>query len=152
MRPSPPANLTDHLGFWLRFVSNHVSQAFAQKLERMDGTVAEWVVLRELYDLEGMAPSQLADKLGMTRGGVTKLADRLIERSLIKRKSCAEDGRAQTLELTPLGRRLVPKLAALADQNEAEFFGHMTSEEQATLQRLLKDIVRQTGLKTVPVR
>lgn len=146
-----PANLTDHLGFWLRFVSNHVSQAFAQKLERMDVTVAEWVVLRELYDAGVMPPSRLADKLGMTRGGVTKLADRLIGRSLIVRNNSPDDGRAQTLQLTPAGRRIVPKLAALADQNEAEFFGHMARDERATLERFLRDIARQGGFKTMPV-
>ena len=148
---STPANLNDHLGFWLRFVSNHVSHAFAQKLERMDVTVAEWVVLRELYDVEAMAPSRLADKLSMTRGGVTKLADRLIGKSLITRKNNMQDGRAQVLLLTSAGKRLVPKLAALADQNEAEFFAHLTRDERSTLERLLREIVSHRGLKTVPV-
>ena len=27
------SNLYDHAGYWLRYVSNHVSQAFAAKLE-----------------------------------------------------------------------------------------------------------------------
>ena len=32
------------------------------------------------------------------------------------------DGRAQTLALTPAGRALTPRLAVLADANDAEFF------------------------------
>ena len=43
------SDLTDHLGFWLRYVSNHVSHAFAVKLAGKDVTAAEWVVLRALY-------------------------------------------------------------------------------------------------------
>ncbi len=58
--PVPP--LSAHLGYWLRFVSNHVSYAFARKLANKDVTAAEWVVLHELYDEKAMAPSsQLID-------------------------------------------------------------------------------------------
>lgn len=146
-----PANLTDHLGFWLRFVSNHVSDAFARKLEHMDVSVAEWVVLREIYGSNAMAPSLLADRLGMTRGGITKLVDRLIAKSLVLRRASEEDGRAQVLLLTSAGNRLVPRLAALADQNETEFFAHMTRDERSTLERLLREIVRHGDFKTVPV-
>jgi hypothetical protein len=56
-----------HLGYWLRRVSNHVSQAFARKLAEIDVTVAEWAVMRVLYDRELTSPSQLADDMGMTR-------------------------------------------------------------------------------------
>ena len=44
--------LESHLGYWLRYVSNHVSHAFALKVAARGVTVAEWVVLRELYDGE----------------------------------------------------------------------------------------------------
>ena len=60
-------------------MSNHVSHAFAIKLAGVGVTVAEWVVLRELYDAES-APSALAEQLGMTRGAISKLADRLIDK------------------------------------------------------------------------
>ena len=76
-RQRSASGLTDHLGYWLRFVSNHVSQAFARKMEQRGVTVAEWVVMRRLLDVEDMAPSQLAEEIGMTRGGITKLADKL---------------------------------------------------------------------------
>ena len=49
-------------------------------------TVAEWVVLRELYN-SGSAPSALADRLGMTRGAISKLADRLIAKEMIVRRA-----------------------------------------------------------------
>ena len=77
--------LTSHMGYWLRYVSNHVSHAFARKLEGHDVTVAEWVVLRELFDGENIAPSRLAEKLGLTRGAISKLADRLIDKGLVAR-------------------------------------------------------------------
>ncbi len=149
--PQPASDLSAHLGYWLRFVSNHVSQAFARKVEAHGVTVAEWVLMRQLLDVEALAPSRLADRMGMTRGAVSKLADRLIAKSLLVRAADPQDGRAQTLALTRAGRAMVPKLAALADANDAEFFDSLAPEDRAALLRILREIVEKRGLKTVPV-
>ncbi|MFA5956468.1 MarR family winged helix-turn-helix transcriptional regulator [Hyphomicrobium sp.] len=145
------SDLTDHLGFWLRTVSNHVSQSFAAKLADRNITVAEWVVMRSLYGNEPMAPSRLAADIGMTRGAITKLADRLIAKSLIIRRSSEEDGRAQTLGLTKRGVELVPQLAVLADGNDAEFFGTLSAGERRTLEKLLRRLAEQGDMRTMPI-
>ena len=147
----PASDLTSHLGYWLRYVSNHVSQAFARKVEAHGVTVAEWVLMRQLLDEEALAPSRLAERMGMTRGAVSKLADRLIAKSLLARASNPADGRAQTLSLTRAGRSLVPKLAVLADANDAEFFDHLAPNERAALLRTLQEIVEKRGLTFLPV-
>ena len=141
--------LEDHLGYWLRLVSNHVSAAFAEKLAARKITVAEWVLLRELYD-RPQPPSALAEKLGMTRGAITKLADRLEARTLLARAADAQDGRAQIVSLTASGRMLVPQLAALADRNDAEFFAGLSDSERAGLKTLLIEIARRRDLRGVP--
>jgi DNA-binding MarR family transcriptional regulator len=143
--------LTSHLGFWLRFVSNHVSGAFRQKLAKHDIAVAEWALMRELYENE-QPPSEIALCLGMTRGGVTKLTDKLVARDLVVRTVSKADQRRQSLSLSSAGRRLVPQLAALADLNEREFFGHLP---KATVQRLtehMRALVEHHNLRSVPVQ
>jgi DNA-binding MarR family transcriptional regulator len=144
------SDLTSHLGYWLRRVSNSVSGAFARKVEARGVIVAEWVMLRELYTDPSLGPSQFADMLGMTRGGVSKLVDRLVDKDLLTRRASADDKRAQTLALTDAGRTLVPELAKLADQNDAEFFDHLGPEDRATLKRILKGIVDRRDLKIIP--
>ena len=79
------SNLEDHAGYWLRYVSNHVSHAFARKVEAQGVTVAEWVLLREMLDAGTANPSQLADAVGMTRGAVSKLVERLCRKELAER-------------------------------------------------------------------
>jgi DNA-binding MarR family transcriptional regulator len=145
-----PSELTAHLSFWLRAVSNHVSHAFAGKLADKGVTVAEWVMMRALYGGDPRSPSDIADEMNMTRGAITKLADKLIDKSLIVRRASREDGRAQTLALTPQGRSLVPELAALADKNDAEFFGALTRAERKTLERLLKQLIEQGRMTVMP--
>ncbi|MGV1789139.1 MarR family winged helix-turn-helix transcriptional regulator [Rhizobium sp. A37_96] len=152
MSPVPPvSDLTVHLGFWLRMVSNHVSHAFAAKLADKQVTVAEWSLMRTLYGKEPTPPSRLADDMGMSRGAITKLADRLIAKSLIRREASANDGRAQTLALTDRGRDLVPDLAALADRNDAEFFECLTMDERAMLGRLLKSLAERGHMTAIPI-
>jgi len=114
-------------------------------------TVAEWVVMRTLYGKAPMAPSRVAAQIGMTRGAITRLADRLIEKSLIVRTASADDGRAQTLALTKRGMELVPRLAALADRNDEEFFDHLSADERKRLERLLKGLVERCRMTATPI-
>lgn len=146
-----PSELEDHLGYWLRMVSNAVSQSFARKLEREGVTVAEWVFLRALYGSGEVAPSRLAEEMGMTRGAISKLADRLLEKGLIARHANPEDGRAQVLAMNSAGRKLVPRLAALADGNDEAFFSALTVGERRQLGQLLKKIAEKHQLTAIPV-
>lgn len=145
------SNLEAHLGYWLRFVSNHVSHAFRLKVESHGVTVAEWVVLRQLLDMDETHPSRLAEQLGMTRGAISKLVERLLAKGLAIRRAETDDRRFQTVRLSATGRRLVPILAALADENDAEFFGHLTAEQLSALTAALREIILRRNLKSIPV-
>lgn len=144
------SGLTSHTGFWLRFVSNHVSNAFMRKLLDSGVTAAEWVVLREMYDKEEMAPSVLAEQTAMTRGAASKLIDRLVAKKLVSRKDRTDDRRYQDVALTAAGRRLVPALAAIADQNDEEFFEPLSGSERKALVTILKKLVEAHGLHRIP--
>lgn len=145
------SELTAHLGYWLRHVSNYVSQAFARKLAAKDVTVAEWALLRVLYGREPTSPSQLANDMGMTRGAITKLADRLLAKGLIDREASPDDGRSHTLCLTSQGADLTPELAALADENDAECFAHLSDKDRRAMLRILKETVARLGLTAMPI-
>jgi len=145
------SDLESHTGYWVRFVSNHVSHAFKRKVEARGVTVAEWAVMRQMFGAGPIHPSRIAEDLGMTRGAISKLIDRVVAKGLVQRTSDAEDGRYQTVSLTQSGRRLVPVLARLADQNDHEMFGHLPQGAQEELVRTLRTIVHHHGWKDVPV-
>lgn len=147
--PSVPA-LSAHLGYVLRMVSNAVSHEFARGLAGESVTVAEWSMLRSLYGEGAVAPSALARRMGMTKGAISKLADRLGDKGLIERAANPEDKRAHSLSLSARGNEKVPILSALADRNDAAFFAVLTSEEQQSLRNLLHVLIDKHGLSGVP--
>jgi DNA-binding MarR family transcriptional regulator len=121
-------------------------------VEAQGVTVAEWVVMRDLFDhADATSPSQLADRLGMTRGAISKLVDRLRAKQYVAREFSDDDRRFQTISLTAAGRKLVPKLARLADENDEQFIGHLSEQEHSRLVGLLQNIVRQHGWKNIPI-
>jgi DNA-binding MarR family transcriptional regulator len=151
MPPREPISALDaHAGYWLRVVSNHVSHAFRRKVEAHSVTVAEWVVLRALFDSDAVNPSTLAETLGLTRGAVSKLADRLAAKGLVRCAVVKEDRRFQTLALTASGKRLVPVLAALADTNDRECFGHLSNADHDRLLAILRDLAHHHAMTSVP--
>src|SRR5271170_7963405 len=131
------AQLESHLGYWLRRVSNAVSGTFARALQEKQTSVAEWVLLRELHERGQTAPGELADGLGLTRGAVSKIVDKLDAKGWIQTEAKEGDSRFRLLSITRAGRRSIPVLAEIADQNDAGYFDCLTAGEKNTLRELL---------------
>lgn len=144
------STLASHTGFWLRLVSNHVSHSFARKLAGSGATVAEWVILREIFEAGMTSPGRLATSTGLTRGAVSKLVDRLVHKGLVSRTEADGDRRFQDVELTAAGRALLPRLAALADRNDQEYFSRLSAREREALVTTLKKLVMIHELKGMP--
>jgi DNA-binding MarR family transcriptional regulator len=148
--PRPVSALHSHIGFWLRFVSNHVSAEFRRRVEAAGVSVSEWVALRHLFDVAEAAPAELAASLGMTKGAVSKIVARLLAKGLAETEAHATDLRAHRIRLTRAGRALVPRLAHLADENDAAFFGPLTPSARDELVRSMKELVRIHQLRHIP--
>lgn len=77
------------------------------ELERdHDLPLSSYEVLMNLADAEGerLRMGELANRLLLSRSGITRLADRLVDQGLIERERCQNDGRGYFARLTPAGR------------------------------------------------
>jgi DNA-binding MarR family transcriptional regulator len=144
------AGLESHLGYWLRRVSNAVSGAFSRSLQEQSTSVAEWVLLSELLERGQATPSELAGALGLTRGAISKVIDKLEEKSWIQTDTKEGDGRSRLLALTRDGRRSLPALAAIADSNDAHFFDCLNLTEKRTLRQILSKVAVHHNIHAVP--
>jgi DNA-binding MarR family transcriptional regulator len=79
-----------------------------------DDLSAAHVGLWRYPGLEGLRPSQVADRVGITKQSVNDLLGHLEEHGYISRVPDLVDGRARVIRLTPKGRRLQQTIYAEA--------------------------------------
>src|ERR1700678_939416 len=108
MSKSVPSSLDEPLGYWLRCLSNFVSHSFAERLARQGFSVAQWVVLRTLYDSSGVTVDEGAAPGGVDKSSLSRMVERLVKKGLVNRTQ-GDDRRSVGLTLTPAGKKLVPQ-------------------------------------------
>jgi DNA-binding MarR family transcriptional regulator len=148
---TPPDPLHAHLGYWLRLVSNQVSGSFASALQERQLSVAEWVALNHVETHPDITAASLADAMGMTRGAVSKVLDKLQTKEWLLRTPSPQDSRAQLLALTRSGKRLLPALTGIANDNDDRFFSVLAANERDELRRLLQKLADAHQISVLPV-
>jgi DNA-binding MarR family transcriptional regulator len=117
-------------------------------LRRLDGaladhglTVGEFDVLsalRRTGEPFSLKPSELAERLMVTRAGITARVDRLEEHGVVARRRDPNDRRSEPIVLTDVGRRLVDSAVVAVLAAEADLFAELTATERSTLDGLLR--------------
>jgi len=151
MKTERPSRLEDHLGYWLRCLSNLVSHAFAERLAKHDVSVAQWVVLRCLYEAEETSLKELADLVGVDNGALSRMLERMLQKGLVHREAGPEDRRTVRIRLTEAGKKLLPVLAREADKNDEAFFGVVSEEERAHLLAIVQSLLTKNGSRARPL-
>ncbi len=110
-------------------------------------TVGEFDVLsalRRAGEPFTLKPSELADRLMVTRAGITARVDRLEERGVVARRRDPNDRRSEPIVLTDEGRRAVNDALVAFLAAEAELFAELTPTEQTALDTLLRRLLAPT--------
>ena len=140
-----------HLAYWLHYVGYRLFQELRLKALKFGVTAAESVVLRKVHEYDdGVTPSRLGLKLGLSRGYVSRLAVRLEAKGLIHREKALSGRRTLMLTLTDLGRAVLPMLAGLADWTNARNFAEAGEAAHETIERVMKWIVFRHRFRFVP--
>jgi DNA-binding MarR family transcriptional regulator len=134
--------LHESTGFLVGRVTAAMETALRRELEPHGVTVKQWALLVASVDREE-APtlSELGEQLGVDPGAVTRLADRLERKKLLRRRADAGDRRALRVELTAKGRSLAETLPPLARGVLETFHRGMSPAQVETLHRLLRQLL-----------
>jgi DNA-binding MarR family transcriptional regulator len=81
----------------------------------------------------------------MDKVTVTRAAQGLLKRSLLKREPNSSDGRSHRLVLTASGERLYGQIAPLALEYEAQLLAGVDQREIKTLERQLRRLEQAAG-------
>jgi DNA-binding MarR family transcriptional regulator len=96
-------------------------------------------------DGQRMRMGDLAEALVITRGGLTKLVDRLVKAGLIERTFCETDRRVSYATLLPAGADLLEEMVPIVSAELETTFAARLSERQADDLRTTLDSVRGTA-------
>ncbi|WP_042372822.1 MarR family winged helix-turn-helix transcriptional regulator [Streptacidiphilus neutrinimicus] len=138
------SGLHDHLGYWLRRLSDEVHGRFERQLAEHGVTVAQWAVLITVYRGDATTTREVSRYVDIDVGAVSRLVDRLIAKGLISREPDPHSKRILRLTLTDQGRELAPRLAEIADRNDAHFFAALTPDQRRQLEHWIRDLVGAT--------
>jgi DNA-binding MarR family transcriptional regulator len=127
------SKLEDHIGYWVRCLSNFVHNCFADKIAKYDISIEQWVVLRTLFDYEQINLKEMASLLGVNNSSLSRMIERLVKKEMVVRKTPAHDRRAIFLSLSEKAKKLVPLLSQEADKNDHEFFDKITDPKTKEL-------------------
>lgn len=141
------SGLHDHLGYWLRRLSDQVHTSFERRLAAHDVTVAQWNVLVTIYHDEARTTSDVARYVSIDIAAVSRVVDRLVAKGLVVRVPDPMSRRRQVLVLTQRASTLVPILIAEADGNEEEFFGELPATQRSSLSAQLAALMKHDAPK-----
>lgn len=97
-----------------------------------------------------MRMGDLAEALVITRGGLTKLVDRLIKAGLMERTFCESDRRVSYATLLPAGEELLEEMRPIVVGELAVAFSLNLTAGQAQQLREMLDRVRGTACEGTP--
>jgi DNA-binding MarR family transcriptional regulator len=130
-----------HASYWVKLAEARFSANLARMLEEWRLIPSEWAVLRELYRPGRRSPVELGRVIGMSKGGISKLIDRLVKKDLLRKEVAQFDRRFRAVWLTEYGREWVPFLASMEGSLDREFYGKLRGGGRYRLTESLKRIL-----------
>jgi DNA-binding MarR family transcriptional regulator len=138
--------LQDYLPYRLSVAANAVSNLIARAYEdRFDLKIPQWRLIAVLADEGPLTPQVICERTIMDKVTVTRAAQGLLERSLIKREPNSSDGRSHRLVLTASGERLYGQIAPLALEYETQLLAGIDQLEIKKLERQLRRLEQAAG-------
>jgi DNA-binding MarR family transcriptional regulator len=114
-----------------------VTRALDAQMHAAHGlSVSGYEVLMFLADSDGhrLRMAEIADRVLLSRSGLTRLVDRLVALGYVVRNACADDGRGSYAELTPAGLSAVEAARRTHLAGVREYFlERLSDEDQRTL-------------------
>jgi DNA-binding MarR family transcriptional regulator len=137
------------LDAWRAVVNSHaaVTDRVQRALTAADLPPLSWFeILSAVRSSPDGAPkmSELAEWLTLSRGGITKLVDRLQEAGYLERVSCSSDRRSLHAQLTPAGERMLEEMRVVYEAEVGRHLAALTAEESDLITSCLQKVTGST--------
>jgi DNA-binding MarR family transcriptional regulator len=105
-------------------------------------SAATWFLLSMLIEEDGISQGEVSHRFEVDPSRITRLAQRLQDEGLLRRKRDPEDNRVVRLYITEEGRLLIESSQERRERFESRFRREFSTEELAELRRALGVVSR----------
>jgi DNA-binding MarR family transcriptional regulator len=135
--------LQHYLPYRLSVAANAVSRVIQLAYEEKFGlTIPQWRLIAVLADEGALTQQELCGRTIMDKVTVTRAAQGLLRRRLVKRLPNSADGRSHRLVLSKAGEALHAEVAPLALEYETKLLAGLKPEDIARLEQHLRLLER----------
>lgn len=135
---------------WLRLVrfTNQSNQMSNDFLKRFDLTTAQFDVLIQIRIYQPLTQMELAEKVTVTQGGISRMLVRLEKEGYIARK---QDWKTKTISLTNKAETILEQAMPEQLAFQSSFFDDvLNQEEQKTLYTLMTRVHKYSQKRELP--
>ncbi len=132
-------------------IGHLIGRARSALLTGLDGelqpfgvTGAQFAVLKNVADGVAETAADLCRTMHYDTGSMTRMLDRLEEKSVLRRERCTEDRRVVFLRITDTGNELLPQLRAAAVHVLARHLSGFSPEEVENLKQYLVRMIHNS--------
>ena len=108
--------LENQLCFPVYAASRLITREYQPHLDKLGITYAQYLVLLVLSEKDGIAVSEITERLILNTNTVTPILKRMQAQGLIPRQRSGSDERKVIITLTPKGRQLQAEAASIPEQ------------------------------------
>jgi DNA-binding MarR family transcriptional regulator len=128
--------LVNQLCFPVYAASRLIIREYQPHLDKLGITYSQYLVLMVLWEKDGIAVSEITERLILNTNTVTPILKRMEAQGLITRQRSGSDERKVIITLTPKGKQLQDEAASLPEKLVA---GLVSEDVQAADLEKLKD-------------
>lgn len=136
----------------MRHLVTLTSPDFFKEVERLELSFSQVKALNLLSDGEALSVKGLSDGLGLSVAGVSRAAEGLVQRGMVKRTEDPDDRRARRLTLTAKGARTIEGLLALRIAGVRSFVAGLEPAEREALLPGLELLAQRADIAPVDPR
>ena len=135
------SQLPSGVGKLLRRAHRTYSRKLQERLADHGVSLAQYLHLRELWELNGITQIELSQKVGIEKASSTAVLDALEKQGLILRVRNAQDRRKVNVYLTPAGQQIRDVLSPAAKSIAARAVGDLSDAELDSLFSVLNRMI-----------
>ena len=147
----------EELAAWRAFLEAHhaITAVLGEELEEIGLPIAFYDVLVQLNESgpDGLRMVELARRVLLSKSGLTRLVDRMVQQGLVRRQPSPEDGRGYYILPTARGRKSLRRASPGHLRGVAiHFTSHLSADEIKAITNAMTRVAKAAGLERSEAR